>query len=351
MRIRLFVLCLLLIPGLTVCASAEKYAGEFMALGGGARAMAMGGTFIAIANDATTTYWNPAGIADFSYFLTVPGSFEMSLMHSERFGNLIDYNYFSSVFPLNNGKSGWGISLIQMGIDDIRILPMSEWMIDNSDGDDMFEPGNGESLNSNFDYRDYPLESANDVAVFLSYGQMMGFGDVGATLKFIRNDQVTGVSSFGIGIDLGYVKRGLWRDLAAGVKIQDATGTYISWSTGEREFIYPAIKTGLAWPFDITSMNSTLVLAADADFRFENRKWVSQYWIGSASADFHFGAELLIRDIVALRGGNDMGRWTAGAGFLLRDFTSWKFDLGIDYAFLMHDVLDTTHRVSLLVSY
>jgi len=228
---------------------------------------------------------------------------------------------------------------------------MSEWMIENSDGDDMFEPGNGESLNSNFDYRDYPLESANDVAVFLSYGQMMGFGDVGATLKFIRNDQVTGVSSFGIGIDLGYVKRGLWRDLSAGVKIQDATGTYISWSTGKREFIYPAIKTGLAWPLEITSMNSTLVLAADADFRFENRKWVSQYWIGSASADFHFGAELLIRDIVALRGGNDMGRWTAGAGFLLRDFTSWKFDLGIDYAFLMHDVFDTTHRVSLLVSY
>ncbi len=349
MRIRHFVLCLMLIPGLTVDAAAEKYAGEFMALGGGARAMAMGGAFIAVANDATTTYWNPAGIADFSSFLTTPGSMEISLMHSERFGELIDYNYFSTVFPLKNGKSGWGVSLIHMGIDNIRIVPLNEGMIDNSDGDDRFEPWNGESLN--FDYRNYPEESVNDLAVFLSYGQMMSWGDVGATLKFIRNDQVTGVSSFGLGLDLGYVRRGIWRDLAVGLKLQDITGTFISWSTGKREFIYPAIKAGLSWPVSINSMNSVLVLAADGDFRFENRKWVSQYWIGSASADFHFGAELLIRDLVALRGGNDMGRWTAGAGFLLQDFTSWKFNLGIDYAFLMHDVLDTTHRVSLLVSF
>jgi len=351
MRIRVFVLCLLLIPGLTVDASADKYAGEFMALGGGARAMAMGGAFVAIANDATTTYWNPAGIADFSSFLTTPGSWEMSLMHSERFGNLIDYNYFSSAFPLKNGKSGWGVSLIHMGIDDIRIIPLNDGMIDNSDGDAIFEPwgDNPESLNFNFE--DYPLESVNDIAVFLSYGQMMSWGDVGATLKFIRNDQVTGVSSFGLGLDLGYIRRGVWRDLAVGLKLQDITRTFISWSTGKREFIYPAVKAGLAWPIQIKSMNSMLVLAADGDFHFENRKWASQYWIGSASADFHFGAELLIRNLVALRGGNDMGRWTAGAGFLLQDFTSWDFNLGIDYAFLMHDVLDTTHRVSLLVSF
>jgi hypothetical protein len=343
------VSCLLIIPILSTGVSADKYAGEFMALGGGARAMAMGGTFIAVANDATTTYWNPAGIADFSSFLTAPGSWEMSLMHSERFGELIDYNYFSAAFPLKNGKSGWGVSLIHMGIDDIRIVPLNEGMIDGSDGDDIFEPWNGESLN--FDYTDYPLESVNDISVFLTYGQMMSFGDLGATLKFIRNDQVTGVSSFGLGIDLGYIKRGFWRDLAVGLKLQDATGTFISWSTGKREFIYPAMKVGLAWPLAIKSMNSMLMLAVDGDFRFENRKWTSQYWIGTASADFHFGAELLIRDIVALRGGNDMGRWTAGAGFLLNDFTSWNFNLGIDYAFLMHDVLDTTHRVSLLVSY
>lgn len=348
MRAISIVSCLIIIA-LSGTASAEKYAGEFMALGGGARAMGMGGAFIAVANDATATYWNPAGIADMSSFVTRPGAWEMSLMHSERFGDLIDYNYAAAAFPLRSGHSGWGVSLIHMGIDDIRIVPFSQSMIGNSDGDDRFEPWNGESLN--FDYRDYPIESVNDYALMFSYGQVMRFGHTGATLKLIRNDQVTGVSSFGIGIDLGYLRRGIWRDLAVGVKLQDATGTFISWSTGKREFIYPALKVGLAMPVRFSSMHSVLTLAVDGDFRFENRQRAAQFWVGATSADVHVGAELLIRDMVALRGGLDMGRPTAGAGFWLDRFGPWDFTLGIDYALLVHDVLDTTHRVSLLVSH
>ena len=346
---RISIVSCLIVLATTGGASAQKYAAEFMALGGGARAMGMGGAFIAVASDATTTYWNPAGIADMTSFITGPGAWEMSLMHSERFGNLIDYNYAAAVFPLRRGHSSWGVSLIHMGIDDIPIIPFSQAMIGNSDGDERFEPWNGESIN--FDHSDFPHESVNDYALLLSYGQVLGFGHAGASLKLIRNDQVTGVSSFGIGIDLGYLHRGLWRDLAVGVKLQDATGTFISWSTGEREFVYPALKIGLAYPLRINAMNSVLVIAADGDFRFENRQRVSQFWIGRASADFHFGAELLIRDIVALRGGFEMDRPTAGAGFLLSGFGSWDFTLGIDYALLVHDAFDTTHRVSLLVSH
>ncbi|MDD3641908.1 MAG: hypothetical protein PHQ19_00365, partial [Candidatus Krumholzibacteria bacterium] len=185
----------------------------------------------------------------------------------------------------------------------------------------------------------------------LSYGQALRIGLAGASLKLIRNDQVTGVSSFGIGIDLGFLRRNLWRDLSVGIKLQDATGTFISWSTGEREFIYPAVKVGTAMPIRFDSMNSVLTLALDGDFRFENRQRASQLWIGSASADLHLGAELLIRDMVSLRGGLDMGRPTAGAGFMLDRFGPWDMTLGIDYALLVHDVLDTTHRVSLLVSH
>lgn len=347
MRIRLIAACMLLFAA-TGNAAGQKYAGEFMALGGGARAMGMGGAFLAVADDATTTFWNPAGIADLSFFSAAPGDWQVALMHSERFGSLIDYNFVSAVFPLRAGHSSWGVSLIHMGIDDIRIIPLAPGMIGNSNGDDRFEPWNGESLN--FDYRDFPLESVNDYALFLSYGQVLGFGQAGASLKLIHNDQVTGVSSFGIGIDVGFLRRDLWREMAVGVKLQDATGTYISWSTGKREFIYPALKIGLGLPVRMPGMNSVLMLAADGAFRYENRQSASQFWIGKASADFHVGAELVIRNIVALRGGVDMGRPTAGAGFLLDHFGPWDITLGVDYALLIHDVLDTTHRVSLLVS-
>jgi hypothetical protein len=329
--------------------SADKYAGEFMALGGGARAMAMGGAFVAIAGDATAAFWNPAGLAHFDRLQAHPDQWQMVFMHSERFGNMVDYNYFSAAFPLRGGESGWGVTFIHLGVDDIPIIPFEPGMIGNSDGDDRFEPWNEEFLN--FDHTNIPMESANDYALFASYAQRIGFGTAGASVKLIRNDQITGVSSFGIGLDLGFLKNDLWRDLMVGAKLQDATGTYISWSTGEREFIYPALKVGMAYPFYMTNLDCRLMVAVDGDFRFENRQAAAQFWAGRSSADFHIGAELVIRDIVSLRGGVDMGRPTAGAGFVLREFGPWGISLGVDYALLVHDVLDTTHRVSLLMAH
>ena len=317
-----------------------------MALGGGARAIGMGSAFTAVANDVTATFWNPAGIAEISLLTASPDEWQMSLMRSERFGDLIDYHFATIVFPLAGRDAGWGLTFIHMGIDDIPITPD---LILGDDGDGIYEPDLGERLG--FDYRTIPYESANDFALFLSYAQVMRFGSVGASMKFIRNDQVTDVSSLGIGLDVGFLKRDLWRSLLFGVKLQDITGTYITWSTGEREFIYPAVKVGVAYPFAMSGMSSRLIVAADGDFRFENRRDVAQYHAGRASVDLHVGAELVIRDVVSLRGGLDMGRPTAGAGFLLEDFGPWGVTMGIDYALLVHDVFDTTHRVSLLVGH
>jgi hypothetical protein len=55
MRFRAVGLCAL---GLSVAAPvhATKLAGEFMAPGGGARALGMGGAFAAVAGDASTVY-------------------------------------------------------------------------------------------------------------------------------------------------------------------------------------------------------------------------------------------------------------------------------------------------------
>jgi hypothetical protein len=347
MRYLVICLCLaLLIPPSAL--RAEKYAGEFMALGGGARAMAMGGAFIAVADDATTTYWNPAGLASFAALTGAPRSWEAVLMHAEQFGDIIDSNFFSVAFPLKEGESAWGLSVIHMGIPDIPIVLLRPGMISNSDGDDIYEPQQGEGLN--FDPSGILYESANDVAVFASYGQRFSFASAGASVKIIRSDQVTGVTSLGIGLDIGLLKRGVWRDLALGVKLQDATGTYIGWSTGKREYIYPALKVGGAYPFRFEQMGSTLIVAVDGDIRYENRRGAAQLWIDRASLDVHAGAEIVIRDVVALRGGFDMGRPTAGMGVMLQDFGPWHMSVGLDYALLHHDEFDMTHRVSMIVA-
>ena len=48
-------------------ASVGKYAGEFMSIGVGGRALGLGGAYAALAHDITAGYWNPAGLSSLSY--------------------------------------------------------------------------------------------------------------------------------------------------------------------------------------------------------------------------------------------------------------------------------------------
>jgi len=88
-----------------------KYAGEFMAIGIGGRPLGMGGAFVAIANDVTAGYYNPAGLANLNY----P---QLSLMHSEQFGNLVNYDYAAVGIPFGTDLS-FGLSVMRLGVDGI----------------------------------------------------------------------------------------------------------------------------------------------------------------------------------------------------------------------------------------
>ena len=63
-----------------------KYAGESMAIGVGARALAMGGAYVAVTEDVTAIYWNPAGLASMQ-------SFQIHGMHAERFSGIINWDF------------------------------------------------------------------------------------------------------------------------------------------------------------------------------------------------------------------------------------------------------------------
>ena len=89
----------------------NKYAGEFLAIGVGGRPLGMGGAYVALVNDVTAGYWNPALLSKINY----P---QFSLMHDERFGNLVNYDYGSIGIPFGSNAS-LGLSIIRMGIDDI----------------------------------------------------------------------------------------------------------------------------------------------------------------------------------------------------------------------------------------
>jgi len=324
---------------LPIASSATKYAGDFMSLGGGARAMGMGGAFAAVADDASSVFWNPAGISGFQ-------KRQALFMHSERFGQLENYNFASYVMPFNaftssEREGALGFALIHQGADGIVITNGLSY--EELNGVPGFQPNDGDRLA--YDLSSLPQESYNDFAFLGSFALKTVHGRIGGSLKILYADAVAGYSSMGIGLDIGFLRENIIPHLNMGMKIQDATGTYLSWNTGTNEFIIPSVKLGTAYTIDSKALNGSLILAIDGDFYFENRKFASDFWIGRMSADLHLGSELILQDKVMIRGGLDAGNATAGAGL------RWNF-VGVDYAYLHHkDDLEASHRVSILAEF
>jgi hypothetical protein len=306
----------------------SKYAGEFMSIGIGARALGMGGAFVALANDVTAGYWNPAGLSKINY----P---QFSLMHTEQFGSLINYDYAAVGFPFGKSSS-LGISLIRLGVDGVPDTRNA--LID--------ENGNGILDNSErLDYNKITYFNAADWAFYFSYSNKLSEDfSYGANLKLIRREMSVG-SATGIGFDLG-VQYSPMDNLFLGANFQDVTTTLIAWNTGTNELISPTLKIGSA--YFIEALGGRFAPAVDVDIRFENRKYASNFNIGPVSFDMHSGLEFNFKNIAAMRVGyNDIGVWNVGAGVHLP-----KFD--IDYSFSPTKFLDNkydTHRVSIIFTF
>ena len=88
-----------------------KYAGEFLSVGAGARALGMGGAFVAVADDGTAAYWSPGGLSSLERR-------EVDFMHSQQFDNLVKTNFISYVHPTSNWGT-FGISWLRLGVEDI----------------------------------------------------------------------------------------------------------------------------------------------------------------------------------------------------------------------------------------
>jgi len=82
-------------------------AANFLKIGIGARSVAMGGAFTALADDDSALYWNPAGLAQL-------GGRELSTMYNMHFQE-IKQGYLSLAFPLSKGTVGLGVNYVDMG--------------------------------------------------------------------------------------------------------------------------------------------------------------------------------------------------------------------------------------------
>jgi hypothetical protein len=330
-------------------AGATKFAGAFMADGGGARALGMGSAFVAVADDASAAFFNPAGLVD-------APSRELLLMHSERFGDLVDRDYASYVQPLSG--EGWAsgafaVSVIHLAVDDIPITSQLSDALD-VDGSGVVEDDEVLGLLDPAIYDQIKFETDRELALLLSYARAAGAWQLGGNLKFIRQS-VADYSSFGVGIDLGLLRRDWVGRLDFGIKLQDATNTYLSWDTGRNETIAPVLVPGISYDWLFESLHLGLTAAGALEMHFDDRTGdVDQIEMGRTTANLRLGLEATLARRAQLRFGS---HGNAEGSFEARNLT-WGLGLdfdffSVDYAYA-GDVLDideNTHRVSLAVRF
>jgi hypothetical protein len=310
----------------------RKYAGEFMAIGVGGRALGMGGAFVGVANDATAAYYNPAGLANLNY----P---QIALMHAEQFGDLLNYDYGAVVLPYDRDMS-FGISVTRLAVDGI---PDTRNALNNIDrnNDGVID------LKDGLKYENISEFSNQDYAFYLTFAKRHTSDFYyGANVKIIRRTFGDIGSATGIGFDVGALYFP-FEDFSVGANIQDVTTTLLAWDSGLNELISPTLKVGTAYGIDFWGGRFTPAL--DFDIRFENRRFASQFNIGPVSFDAHAGFEYNFKNLISVRAGyNDVKQFTIGAGIKLPK-------LNLDYSFARFsaaeiDRLPDTHRISLILT-
>jgi outer membrane protein OmpA-like peptidoglycan-associated protein len=291
-------------PNLSFSADSVSTTGaQFLEIPAGVRGAAMGGTFTAIADDVSTTYWNTAGLAQLQ-------NIELNLLYVSYLSS-INYDFAGFALPLQPGST-IGLSA------SFDYVPSF-----NSTNNPSATPG-----------------SANDLAIALGYGQ--AFGDnfaLGIGGKFLSSTLVN-YSATGEGIDAGLLVYTKGKDWTLGLSVQNL-GQLSNFSQFSAQEQLPLIyRAGLAYRFQPQKPTHFLI---GVDF---------EQPINSDPL-IHTGGEFVLGNhdfSMALRGGysfdpsnQDLGGITGasfGAGLQYNEFE-------LDYALVPFGILGDTQRFAL----
>jgi hypothetical protein len=190
-----------------------KYGADFLAGGVDARALGMGGAYVAHADEVSAGYWNPAGLSH----LTYP---QISYMHVERFAGAVSFDYGSVAFPINE-RSTLGVSLFRSGVNDI-VNTLNAWDPVRNQPKPNFQ-----SLVTTF--------SAADWALFATYSRRVNDRlTLGLSFKGIRRSIGDFAEAWGYSVDVGgQYRQGPYR---FGLTVQDLSTMLQSWSVNRGAF-------------------------------------------------------------------------------------------------------------------
>ena len=323
--------------------SVATYGAEFLASGVGARALGMGGAHVALSDDVTAGYWNPAGLSRIDY----P---EIGYMHVERFSGAVTFDYGGAALPLNE-ESTLAITVVRSGVNDIANT-LNAWDVER-------QQPKPDYLNR---IRRF---SAADYAFYGTYARKLGENlSAGISGKVVRRSIGDFAEAWGYSVDasMQYQRS----NLELGITLQDLTTMLQSWSvnpdafneaittenpqTGEpytfeetfgqdlpeggTELVLPVIRLGSGYHAQATE-DLRITAGLDLDIFVDGPRAYAPN-LGDVSMHPRGGVEVSFRELVAVRGGimrvqqgGDLG-WdatpTVGAGVNLQQ-------ISLDYSF------------------
>jgi len=282
---------------------------QFLKLGIGARAMGMGGGFVALADDGSAMYWNPAG-------LTNQRNLNTSFIHNN-WAHDISLDFVGVSLPTGrSGVLGFSLTALSMGEQDITTVAEPD--------------GTGQTY------------SVMDLAFGISYAhQISDRFSYGHTLKFIRLSAYNEIAST-VAIDIGMLLQTDFHGLKIGMCLsnfggepkyegrdlidkadidEDVDGNVLSDVTLTTEpWPLPLMfRVGIAMDLlgannaFMSSTNNRLTMTLDAEHPNDSREHIN------------LGGEYSYNELFFIRGGYrfnyDEENWTFGAGL--------KLDLGV----------------------
>lgn len=269
------LLYIILLPSI-VFAQAGTSGAAFLKIGLSPRAGGMGEAFVAIADDAGGTYYNPAG-------LLLRQSPQIDLTHRAWIDD-IQSQSLSACVPMGNIALGLNVTTTTVSNIEIRT-----------------RPGDSEG---NFTSRDFVLGGS------IAY-RIAGDVTIGGTAKYVFEKIFVDEWS-GLGFDFGIHYRTTVEGLALGVSFSNLGSMT---GTNTPPINLPAtLRAGAAYTLPIEFMRSDLTVAADVVQLTRDGIFHS-----------HFGGEFVIDQTVALRlgyqTGYDFRNFTAGVGIRYRSFS------------------------------
>lgn len=323
------VLLLIIVFQLNAQSQVRKYSNEFLAIGVGGRALAMGNANVSLVNDVTAGYWNPAGLT------RIQDDFQISVMHAEYFASIAKYDYGAFAAPLKDKDKVFGFSFIRLGVDDIPNTL------------ELIEP------DGTINYDNIKSFSVADYAFLTSYAQKTKIKglSIGGSFKLIYRTAGSFATAWGFGLDAGITYE--IKDFRFGLMARDVTGTFNAWSfsftekeqlvlsqtnniipDNSLEVTVPRFIAGASYQFNIK--NKFYILPSiDFEMTTDGKRNVALK-TNSVSFDPRFGLELNYLEIVYLRGGvNNIQKLTDEEG---DSRTSFQPNVGVGIRIKSFDI-------------